>query len=673
RFAVVVLMVLIFPTVPGAFAQDTPSPAPAASPAPTAVPATPAPAAAPAAPTPVPTPLPDATLEDVEASWREMIAQVPSPIPASTLDSQLAKNDEEKLRLMVVDLRNLASLTREWRVYREQQIPPVERLVSLYRKEAEALGDKRANQRKKEQYARRVEALSHYMELMRERLTNLDQYLQALDLALEAHETRLQQIVSAGATQAAQNAEANVAADDAAAGSIPKFFTNDGTRDEFSTYERHKRILDDLQRQLENQIAAQKEAEAKVDLYGELIKAARMKLATQSADAKLTQREETVTEELSAAYRGESTWSGLWRDRLKQVAARREELRKEIGEQNRLINQYAGDRSYAEAVSELKKQRASEIEQAIAKERTRLPDVLLRTAWDLVLSKGLILIAIVLLGWLIGRIIRFIGNVLIRRSERNTAVSGPESEQRTRTLVTVFSGVLRGLVFFVLGLLFLDALGVNITPLMGAFAILGLAVSFGSQNLVKDIVNGFFILAENQLSVGDVVKTGGVAGLVESISLRRLVLRDLEGTVHSIPNSQITVVSNLTHNWARTILDIGVAYKSDLVKVRGILNRIGEEIYKEPDWKIKMYEAPSVMGVESLADSSIVFRVWVKVKPGAQWDVKRELNLRIKQAFDKEGIEIPFPQRTVWTVGASNLDPNSALLKAAAEAGADDD
>jgi len=182
-----------------------------------------------------------------------------------------------------------------------------------------------------------------------------------------------------------------------------------------------------------------------------------------------------------------------------------------------------------------------------------------------------------------------------------------------------------------------------VTALIAGFGIAGLAVGFGAQSLVKDIIAGVFILLENQYRVGDVVRISDVAGVVEEMNIRRTVLRDLDGIVHFVPNGEIKVASNFTREWSRVNLNISVAYGTDLDHAIAVLNRVGEEIAQDPQWSPLILKAPQFLRVDNLGDSGIELKVVGDTKPIRQWDVMGELRKRVKKAFDEEGIEIPWP------------------------------
>ncbi|MEX0892299.1 MAG: mechanosensitive ion channel family protein [Gemmatimonadota bacterium] len=188
----------------------------------------------------------------------------------------------------------------------------------------------------------------------------------------------------------------------------------------------------------------------------------------------------------------------------------------------------------------------------------------------------------------------------------------------------------------------------DIGPLLASVGVLGLAVSFGAQSLVKDVISGTFMLMEGQFGVGDVVRVSDVSGAVEKITLRTTILRDVEGIVHIVPNGEITRVSNLTKQFSRAVLDMGVAYKEDVDHVMEVMRAVGEELLQDPDFGPLLVDPPEVPGVQAFADSAVVIRMVAKTLPLKQWDVARELRRRLKKRFDAEGIEIPFPHMTFY-------------------------
>jgi small conductance mechanosensitive channel len=195
----------------------------------------------------------------------------------------------------------------------------------------------------------------------------------------------------------------------------------------------------------------------------------------------------------------------------------------------------------------------------------------------------------------------------------------------------------------------LGELGIQLGPLLATAGIGALAIGFGSQSLVKDVISGFFIILENQYRIGDVIEVSGVSGLVESLSLRSTVLRDLKGRVHTIPNGEIKVVSNLSKEWSRSVLDIGISPNENIDKVVDLLYQIGKELESEEPFKSAILESLQVLGVEKFDESQIIIRMLVKTVPLKQWEVERELRRRIKIRFDEKGIQIPLPHQVlIW-------------------------
>lgn len=220
--------------------------------------------------------------------------------------------------------------------------------------------------------------------------------------------------------------------------------------------------------------------------------------------------------------------------------------------------------------------------------------------------------------------------------------------QKLRTLVPMLKGAVKISACFVGGVIILQQLGVNTTPILAGAGILGLAVGFGAQTLVKDLINGIFILFEESIRVGDWVDLGGNGGIVESVGLRTVTLRDASGNVHVIPNSAIDRMVNFTKEFSRVIVDVGVAYRENVEDVIEILKEIGLEMEADEQFGTYMLEPLEILGLDRFEDSAVVIRVRFTTKPMLQWMVRREFNKRVKRAFDARGIEIPFPHRTIY-------------------------
>jgi len=238
---------------------------------------------------------------------------------------------------------------------------------------------------------------------------------------------------------------------------------------------------------------------------------------------------------------------------------------------------------------------------------------------------------------------------LVRSSVVRTRGESKEGiRKRTETLVSVFMGVGRAVIVIIVIFMILSELGINITPILAGLGVAGIAVGFGAQYLIRDLIAGTFIIMENQYRVGDVAKIADIAGLVEEVNLRKTVLRDLDGIVHHIPNGEIRVASNYTRHFARVNLDISVAYGTDLDHAISVINRVGQELTADEKWDKLIISAPQVLRVQNLGDSGIDIRILGDVKPMQQWAIMGELRLRLKKAFDAEGIEIPWPHTKVY-------------------------
>ncbi|MCD6283729.1 mechanosensitive ion channel family protein [bacterium] len=249
-------------------------------------------------------------------------------------------------------------------------------------------------------------------------------------------------------------------------------------------------------------------------------------------------------------------------------------------------------------------------------------------------------------------IVKF-GKIFIEKAVRKAVVSDhfltKEAERkREDTLIRIFNAALKVVVWLVAILTILPEVGINVGPLLAGAGIAGVAIGFGAQYMVRDFIAGLFIILENQYRIGDVVCFDGTCGLVEDIDLRKTVLRDLDGVVHNIPNGEIKKASNLSKDFARVNLNVGVSYDSDLEKVIEVVNRVGKELAEDPNWKEFIIKPPQFLRVEDFADSAIIIKILGETQPLKQWDVTGELRKRIKIAFDKEGIEIPFQQIVVW-------------------------
>lgn len=243
-------------------------------------------------------------------------------------------------------------------------------------------------------------------------------------------------------------------------------------------------------------------------------------------------------------------------------------------------------------------------------------------------------------------LIRVIARRIVARADDGDDGRLSSGEKQAETIAQLLQSVGRAVLLVLAVILTLNQF-MDIGPLLGAGAVFGLAISFGSQSLVKDVIGGFFILMEKQFWVGDTIEVAGRTGTVERITLRVVMLRDAEGVLHIIPNSQITTVSNRTTGWSRAVIDIGVAYEADIDAAIAALRDECRSFHDDPAWSARLIGIPEVAGVQSLADSAVMVRVLVRTDPGDQAGAAREFLRRVKVRFDRDGIEIPYPQRTI--------------------------
>lgn len=264
-------------------------------------------------------------------------------------------------------------------------------------------------------------------------------------------------------------------------------------------------------------------------------------------------------------------------------------------------------------------------------------------------AKASLRIVLIIIAAYVGlRLLRFALNrletLLIRAATAADVV--PESTtKRIRTLMSILWTIVVGFVWFVAVLTTLGQIGVNVTPVLAGAGIVGLAIGFGAQNLVKDLVSGFFLILENQVRVGDVAVINGTGGLVEAISFRTIVLRDEAAVVHVFPNGSITTLSNMTKDWSAYVVSVSVAYKEDPDRVVDVMRRAAEEMYTEPKYRSVMLEPIEIFGVDGFTDGSVTIKARLKTRPLEQFAIGREYRRRLKKAFDAEGIEMPASQR----------------------------
>jgi small conductance mechanosensitive channel len=269
---------------------------------------------------------------------------------------------------------------------------------------------------------------------------------------------------------------------------------------------------------------------------------------------------------------------------------------------------------------------------------------------DWFMDTGIRVIVIIAVAIILFIICRMVIPSIMKRAVTHRMADEPEEEikKRTDTLSSILVRI-AGIIIAVIAIItILPEFGVNIATLIAGIGIGGLAIAFAAQNLVRDYISGFFVILEDQYRIGDVVAVSGVAGAVEEIALRRTVLRDMDGNVHSVPNGKIDVSTNMTKKYSRVNLNISVGYGEDLKRVIDTANKICQEMAEDPQWKDDFISTPSVLRVDNLGDSGIDIKILGDTKPSRHWPVMGELRLRLKDTFDNEGIEIPWPHTKVY-------------------------
>jgi len=279
-----------------------------------------------------------------------------------------------------------------------------------------------------------------------------------------------------------------------------------------------------------------------------------------------------------------------------------------------------------------------------------MPELSSVTVVTWLIDHGIPILIIVVVGAVLWIALNKLLPPIVRRAIARTKDKESKAgmEKRTNTLVSIFKGIGRVFIVIVVIMMILPELGVDIVPLVAGLGIAGFALGFGAQYLIRDLIAGIFIILENQYRVGDVVRVADIGGLVEEITLRKTVLRDLDGIVHHVPNGEIRAASNFTRRFARVNLNISVAYDTDLDYAISVVNRVGKELAGDAKWRKVIKTPPQVLRVDNLGDSGIDIKILGDVKPMEQWAVMGELRLRLKKAFDAEGIEIPWPHTKVY-------------------------
>lgn len=270
--------------------------------------------------------------------------------------------------------------------------------------------------------------------------------------------------------------------------------------------------------------------------------------------------------------------------------------------------------------------------------------------WVITQVPSMIILTIIFIGLLrlLSFIVKRLKKAAIRRVHHNENIDDAEGQKRIETLAGIIVGIGKIFLWTIFILIMLSKFNINIGPILASAGIVGLAVGFGAQELVRDFISGFFILLEDQIRTGDVAIINGTTGTVEKIEMRTTTLRDASGVVHIFQNGKINTMSNMTKGWSAIVVDIGIAYKEDTDQVNEVLKQVGDEQMKDAAWETNLLGV-DLWGVDSFADSAVILKVKLTTKSGQQWAASREFRRRVKKAFDARNIEIPFPQISINT------------------------
>ncbi len=535
------------------------------------------------------------------AKWTDALAATPRLVSLQAQsDAKRQLRDQLADRLKLLGEKTFSN--REWKSYWEQQATTADALAAAMSK---------ANAPRSQ-----LDGLAAWSALAKEKMVNQDKYFAAIESERDALEDRLEATL-----------EAKAATED----------TVDAAVSDPNPYERRRIRLLDLESRIEAQTAKRDLANSEIAFIERQLESEAILATALDKDLELAQTELKIANGQASS---ESPWGLLWAGLATKSAHKVEKIHGEsqYGRQRERSRQVELGLSTSQVdfrkdrIAHLKaehKEAGSASTWIAATWETMLEWLRLR-AWKIVIGLFFVYIGV----RFALRMTTHAVKLILERTDDDPDVDD-DADQRRETLAEVFSGVTRIAIYIVGGLIALEQIGINTGPILGSVAILGLAISFGSQNLVRDVVNGFFILLENQYAVGDVVTINGKTGGVEKITIRSTWVRSWTGDLHCIPNGSINLVSNLTRGWARAHVEIGVAYDSDLKLVRDVINRVGEEMYADAEWKDLLEEAPQWVGVTALQDSAVEVRCQVKVGPGQQWGAERELNHRLKLAFDQ--------------------------------------
>jgi len=597
---------------------------------------------------------------------------------------QLIVQDEERLRTLETRTRALA---REFEAASARFKAVDEERAALRARVQAAAAETAANgAAPSEAEIAAVDAAWHdardHFDFVIQRRQSADQQLEVVRRKIEKQQEALDFLTGVGAvplaTTAAGPASAPAPTGEAAGPAADAAPTQPERPEGFD------RRVADAQQELARREAAMRAVERRVRIIQELVVLSQDDRSLVAAGLEAAARQRAHFEEravLLEAQVADAVEEGASAATRRRLAERLDAARRHVAEATQYVQHDTALRASLdervealEGARERVAGRLAEAERSVESARRRVeflqsplaPHQMMR--WILGAAPRILLTLAFLVGaWLLGRrLTRRIVNGLVGRGAYGS------EEERLERVETLRRGIQSGVsvcVVLIAGLLVLPEFGLDVTVLLGGAAVLSLAFAFGAQNLVRDYFYGLVILFENQYRVGNVVRIGSIAGLVEDVTLRMTTLRDLEGVAHFIPHGQITSVSNLTHVWSRVVFDVGVAYREDVDRVMEVLMELARDMRNEPEFGPLILEDPEMLGVDAFTDSAVIIKFLVRTRPLKQWIVKRELLRRIKNRFDELGIEIPFPHRTVYH--RDFADPLSVALEKDAAAWAE--
>jgi small conductance mechanosensitive channel len=568
-------------------------------------------------------------IEAAERAWLEAITTKPLLVSLGAFpDLSHAEEKQTSILRDRLKLLNRKSFSnRQWREHWSKQQRVAAQLESLYGALARTATDSKVVEAATAKQA----GARDWAALAKAKTSNQDAFLLSIQMDYDSVDERLESTL-ASAVQLGKEAKRVVPAP--AAGATP-----------FEARDAH---IAELRFRQASQNERHAVAVFKLKLLKQQVKSSEALQPVLKRDIELAQEEHRIAK--AQLLSPNPDWSSRWLSIADAIAAKLKKIGEELDLSGVRQQSLKFDVSLAKSQVTYRDQKRREIEREIqeAEAFSGWLKAALTTTWQQAPRAMGLLILILLVGWLALWVVGLATRTLVKMVEDDDPDDVSAAEQRANTIASVLKGIGKIAVYFVGILIACDVVGLNTGPILGSVAILGLALSFGSQNLVRDFVNGFFILVENQYAVGDWVKIGDHEGDVEQINIRSTRLRSVTGVLQIIPNGTITTVENMTREWSCFRCHVGVSYDSDIDQVERICNKVGAEMYADPKLQGKLKEAPAFVGVTQLADSAVVVRSAAKTHPGAQWSLEREMNRRLKKAFDEAGIEIPFPQRVVW-------------------------